>query len=421
MARGREFFIIYPHEWGRRVVTVLDMSGRTLVMWASVWLLIVTLLLLAADARAGDEDFFGIEGRPVALNVTVDPGAPVDQWHWDFQGDGCFTWSSLVGPNATHTYTEPGLYYPVLKATNGTDTVKTWIFQALISPDNEPPEVVVASEYMEVMRGDTAIFTGIAIDDGEVVLYEWDFNGDGIFDFESTTTAAATWTYSNIGEYTAVLRATDDQGSTGTATVTVVVHNQPPTVEAPGVVSDIEQVLLQVYADDPDGEVVSYIWDPGDGTANITTTGDIITHDYPEVGEYRVNVTVVDNDGATATTSFLVERVPRPVLHQVYASASEDEVYIGESITFDVEVIGDPEAQYSIHWQLGDGNQSFEWTVEHTYAERAGRQGALDTQCATRGRPLRGTVGDAWPEPPLLRRVVRPRRLHRALAVGLRW
>ena len=351
------------------MVTFLGMSGRMLVIGASVWLLVVVVLLLAGDTRAGDEDFFGIEGRPVAMNVTVDPGSPVDRWHWDFKGDGCFTWSSMIGPNTTHTYAEPGIYYPVLKATNGSVTVKTWIFQALIHPDNEPPVVVVAYEYIEAMRGDAIIFTGTAIDDGEVVLYEWDFDGDGTFDFESTTTAAATYVYSDIGEHTAVLRATDDQGATGTATVTVVVHNQPPTVRANDIESDVEVVTLRVFAEDPDGEVVTYVWDPGDGTANITTTGSTVEHIYPNEGGYRVDVTVVDNDGTTATTFFQVDRVPPHVLHQVFASASDYEVYIGEPITFEVEVIGDPESTYSITWHLGDGNVSTEWTVEHTYAE----------------------------------------------------
>jgi PKD repeat protein len=344
------------------------MLGRTLAIVAFSGILIACAILLSTDAMAGDEDFYGVEGRPVAFNVTVDPGGPVDRWWWDFQGDGCFTWSSLVGPNATHTYAIPGLYYPILKATNGTVMVKTWIFQALIEPNNAPPQVVVNPEYKAVIRGDTVTFTGTAIDDGEVVLYEWDFDGDGIFDYESTVSATATWVYSGLGEHTAVLRATDDQGATGTATVTVVTHNQPPTVWASDIVSDTEEVTLQVNADDPDGEIVSYIWDPGDGSGNITTELGNVAHTYPSTGQYRVHVTVVDNDGANSTTNFKVVREPPRVLHQVFASASEDEVYIGASIIFQVEVVGeDDPSTYVLEWDLGDGNVSTEWSIEHTY------------------------------------------------------
>ena len=351
------------------MVTSLGMLGRTLAFGAFMGVVIVAMLLLATDARAGDEDFFGIEGRPIAMNVTVDPGDLVDKWWWDFEGDGCYTWSSAAGPNTTHTYQEAGLYYPVLKATNDSIMVKTWIFQALVDPDNEPPEVVASPEYLEVLRGETASFTGTAIDDGQVVLYEWDFDGDGSFDFQSVESAATTWVYNGLGEFTAVLRATDDQGATGTSTVTVLVHNQPPTVRANDIVSTDEDVTLRVTAEDPDGEIVSIEWDLGDGSDKVTTTGPLVDHRYPLEGEYTVHVIVTDDAGATATTFFTVERVPPVVMDRVIASADPDEVFIGETILFEAELLEGPDPSYSVTWDLGDGNQSVEWTLEHIYAE----------------------------------------------------
>jgi PKD repeat protein len=329
-------------------------------------LLAVWLLLWSPSALGGDEDFLGIEGRPVAMNVTVEPGGPVDTWHWDFEGDGCFTWSSAFGPNATHTFEEPGLYYPVLKATNGSATVNTWIFQALIEPANEPPQVAVPEEYREVLRGETVAFTGTAIDDGSVVLYEWDFDGDGEADHESATTASATWAFSGVGEHVAVLRATDDEGASSTATVTVLVLNQPPTVSSRHFWSDEIIVNISVSASDQDGDVVSYIWDLGEGFDNITTTEPSIQVSLPSTGEHRVNVTVVDNDGATASTVVRIER--RAPLQEVFASANPEEVYIGRSIIFEVEVIGEYWAPYTVTWHLGDGNVSTDWNVEHTYS-----------------------------------------------------
>ena len=56
------------------------------------------------------------------------------------------------------------------------------------------------------------------------------------------------------------------------------------------------------YDPDPGGYIVNYTWDFGDG--NITnTTGSIITHSYASVGDYIVNLTVTDNDGATDSTN----------------------------------------------------------------------------------------------------------------------
>jgi PKD repeat protein len=48
---------------------------------------------------------------------------------------------------------------------------------------------------------------------------------------------------------------------------------------------------------DPDGALVSYLWDFGDDTPPVTEYDPVITHSYDEVGSYRVNLTVTDNEG----------------------------------------------------------------------------------------------------------------------------
>jgi len=54
---------------------------------------------------------------------------------------------------------------------------------------------------------------------------------------------------------------------------------------------------------DPDGSIVSYVWDFGDGT---TGSGETTTHDYTAAGTYTVTLTVMDDDGATATDTLIV-------------------------------------------------------------------------------------------------------------------
>ena len=66
-------------------------------------------------------------------------------------------------------------------------------------------------------------FSGSGSDlDGTVVLYEWDFDGDGTYEF-SDTTGSATHTYTREGTFTAKLRVTDDQGATGFDEVKVTI------------------------------------------------------------------------------------------------------------------------------------------------------------------------------------------------------
>ncbi len=62
---------------------------------------------------------------------------------------------------------------------------------------------------------------------------------------------------------------------------------------------------------DPDGRIVQYIWDFGDGASG---TGKITSHTYSRAGTYTVRLTVRDDDGATDTRSatLTVSAAPGP-------------------------------------------------------------------------------------------------------------
>jgi len=60
------------------------------------------------------------------------------------------------------------------------------------------------------------------------------------------------------------------------------------------------EVTLTANVADSDGEVVSYIWDLGDGNKD-ETAGNIVTHKYDDVGVYSVEITAVDDSGGKTT------------------------------------------------------------------------------------------------------------------------
>ena len=53
-----------------------------------------------------------------------------------------------------------------------------------------------------------------------------------------------------------------------------------------------------VQSFDPDGNIVQYIWNFGDGN---NATGSSVTHQYAEVGLFNVSLKVIDNNGGTGT------------------------------------------------------------------------------------------------------------------------
>ena len=77
--------------------------------------------------------------------------------------------------------------------------------------------VPVAGNDTTVKPGDTVLFSGQVTDeDGTIVKYGWDFDNNGVYDWSSSTDGLTTHIYDNEGTYTAVLRATDDDGFTST-------------------------------------------------------------------------------------------------------------------------------------------------------------------------------------------------------------
>ena len=72
------------------------------------------------------------------------------------------------------------------------------------------------------------------------------------------------------------------------------------TPRYPGVNQPITFDASSCY--DPEGCITNYEWDFGDGNTT-NTTEKIITHSYALEGDYSVNLTVTDNDGAKKSTS----------------------------------------------------------------------------------------------------------------------
>lgn len=60
--------------------------------------------------------------------------------------------------------------------------------------------------------------------------------------------------------------------------------------------------LLALGSRDPDGEIVLYLWDFGDGKKETSTTT-LVRHEFTRSGRYSITLTVIDNQGKSATAS----------------------------------------------------------------------------------------------------------------------
>ncbi len=137
--------------------------------------------------------------------------------------------------------------------------------------------------------------------DGSIVAYEWLEGDDSLGTGESLT-----YTFV-VGIHTVTLRITDTDGATATDSVQIVVEaNQPPVAVLNGdstVYMDSPAVFDGSASSDPDGTIVLYDWDFGDGTSG---TGTVVTHIYDSAGTYAVTLAVTDNAEASSTETQIV-------------------------------------------------------------------------------------------------------------------
>lgn len=197
--------------------------------------------------------------------------------------------------------------------------------------------------------------------DGNILKYSWAF-GDG--SSEESSTVGITHTYAQPGTYTVKLTVSDDRGGNASTTNTITVQavNQPPTATMVTSQNGLRLTVDGATSTDPDGQIASYLWDFGDGSA--TATGANSEHVYADNGTYTVRLTVRDNDGAIAETQseVIVSNAAPQAAFQLNVDAL--------TVSVDGNGSSDPEGgalEYA--WSFGDGQNATGATTTHEYAE----------------------------------------------------
>lgn len=222
-----------------------------------------------------------------------------------------------------------------------------------------------------------------AATDSVIELYEWEIDGDGLFD-ESSDTIGRTvpWTFDAPGTYPVELRVTDTAGEQNTGTVLVTVENRPPVVIAEAVPSNGAVPLTSrftVTATDNEGIALYEIDFDGDGSYDESSeSSGSFSFEYVTPGNYQPVIRVTDTLGVAteiATPDIRVDSlVPGSPAVQVSARFSRD-LRVPLEVSFAGNVRDpDREAVASWAWDF-DGDGTVDSTegaqVSHTY-ERPG-------------------------------------------------
>ncbi len=173
-----------------------------------------------------------------------------------------------------------------------------------------PPEALFALRPSEGVAPLTVVCDGSLsfAQDGKIVEYIWDF-GDGTRGLGPIVSH----TYRRGGTYRVVLEVYSDRGLTSKRESTVTVKFTPPEARftsAPWRPGAGETVYFDGTASSsPNGVIAEYRWSFGDGQWAV---GPRVEHVYRTGGAYPVTLTVVDEAGAHAATTQILEVLGGP-------------------------------------------------------------------------------------------------------------
>jgi len=305
-----------------------------------------------------------VTGQDVQFTGSgTDTDGIVTSYSWDF-GDGVQSSSQ----NPSHTYINKGIYNITLTVTDddgatGSDSVTITVNE----PPNQPPTASATANPTTIEVGQSVQFTGGGTDsDGTIASYSWNF-GDGA----TSTAQNPAHTYINSGNYNITLTVTDDDGATGSDSVTITVNelpNQPPvaTANAAPIAGEAPlEVIFTGSGSDPDGTITGYGWAFGDGQ---TSSEQNPSYTYDKPGNYTATLTTTDDHGATGTDSISItvaEHINQPPTAAAAASPASGDVPLTVQFTATASDADGTIASYS--WVFGDGHTSATQNPLYTY------------------------------------------------------
>jgi len=290
-------------------------------------------------------------------DFSLDPDGNIVNWTWDF-GDG--NRSYLQHPR--HTYAKYGVYDVMLRVTDDDGMINTSEKQITV---NSIPIANFSWNPATPKTDITVIFNASSsIDiDGDIILYEWDWDSDGAYD-ESGSNPMAEYSWDDNGNYNVTLRVVDNNNAVDVISMEITVENRPPFIDfsfSPHSPQPGDTVFFKSNCYDSDGYIDSYNWSFGDTLTSAQLNPE---HIYPSSGKYVVTLAITDDDRSSNITSKIINVNAPPEANFSYLPANPTDI---ENIVF-TDLSSDYDG-YLVNytWDFGDGNVSHGKNPIHMY------------------------------------------------------
>jgi PKD repeat protein len=153
---------------------------------------------------------------------------------------------------------------------------------------------------------------------GNITTWQWNFG-----DNTNSTLQNPTHNYEDNGVYTVTLTIDDDEGATNTTTQNIIITNTPPIADftyTPTSPLQNDTVQFTDQSNDPDGNIVTWQWDFGDGThSNEKNTH----HQYKTNKTYTITLYVTDDDNTMNSTTKTINIQEKPKDEKINETTEE--------------------------------------------------------------------------------------------------
>ena len=291
-------------------------------------------------------------------SASTDVDGIISSFKWNF-GDGY----TSEGRYTTHVFSHSGTFTVILIVTDNNGASDSTSKTITVEEPNKTPVARFTWTYagsrvtVEPRTGKVSITFDASTSydpDGKVTQYAWDWNSDGVYD-DTSDEAISVHEFPTTGELDITLQVTDDKGATGKVTKHVTfIGPQPPSADfsfSPSAPSLLSTVSFVDESSDPDGSIVKYSWDFGDGSP--ASAGSNPKHKYVHKGMYTVILTITDSTGLTATkaASIIVVNIPP----KAQFTFSPDHPELGMGVKFDASQSNDPDGDITSYlWDFDD-------------------------------------------------------------------
>jgi len=260
----------------------------------------------APTADAG-KNYLGYKNQLIKFDASdsYDLDGKIIGYRWDWTNDGFWDTNWSTSPYANNSYPAEGSYIVKLQVKDNDGATDIDIATVIIT--SVKPTLHFTYTPSNPHAGEIISFHAYTIND--IIQYDWKWSDEG--NWQIDLGPSPSHVYPNTGNYVVTLRVYDKGYETDIYAEKVTVkeysssENQVTIANAGGPYSGIVNVSLSFNGsnshDPDDGDnIVSYLWDFGDGT-NSTLANP--THIYSRVGNYTVTLTVTDKHGSKNTSS----------------------------------------------------------------------------------------------------------------------